>query len=222
MKIKTKLLLLKSKYKNNYDEFEIEGYSNNSSSGRTTKISTDEYEDVDFKLSFAQNVQNIFFRIFKINLMNIKKEYITNNIFVTQKFLNSFVDEEYKLFFEKIINTQAFEYFLSSMKYLDNSLSRQFNLIYNYADKKLKGKVKEIKYYNYSLNLPKKLKNSNNSNEKDNHISSMFQNYNDISSIIEEIIFLINYIFIIGIILMNVIMKIINQHIKIYSILYLY
>ena len=186
MKIKTKLLLLKSKYKNNYDEFEIEGYSNNSNSGRTTKISTDEYEDVDFKLSFAQNVQNIFFRIFKINLMNIKKEYITNNIFVSQKFLNSFVDEEYKLFFEKIINTQAFEYFLSSMKYLDNSLSRQFNLIYNYADKKLKGKVKEIKYYNYSLNLPKKLKNSNNSNEKDNHISSMFQNYNDISSIIEE------------------------------------
>ena len=185
MKIKTKLLLLKSKYKNNYDEFDIECYSNNSS-GRTTKISTDEYEDVDFKLSFATNVQNIFFRIFKINLMNIKKEYITNNVFNSQKFLNSFDEEEYKLFFEKIINTQAFEYFLSSMKYLDNSLSRQFNLIYNYADKKLKGKVKEIKYYNYTFNIPKKLKDSNNINEKDNNILSIFKNYNEISTIIEE------------------------------------
>ena len=185
MKIKTKLLLLKSKYKNNYDEFDIEGCSSNSS-GRTTKISTDEYEDVDFKLSFAQNVQNIFFRIFKINLMDIKKNYITNNVFNSQKFLNSFDDEEYKLFFEKIINTLAFEYFLSSMKYLDNSLSRQFNLIYNYADKKMKGKLKEIKYYSYSFIVPKKLKNSVGSNEKDNYIISLFENYNKISSIIEE------------------------------------
>ena len=168
MKIKTKLLLLKSKYKNNYDEFDIENYSNNSSSGRTTKISTDEYEDVDFKLSFAQNVQNIFFRIFKINLMNIKKEYITNNVFKSQKFLNSFDEEEYKLFFEKIINTQAFEYFLSSMKYLDNSLSRQFNLIYNYADKKLKGKVKELKYYNYTFSVPKNFRNSSQTSNNNN------------------------------------------------------
>ena len=84
MKIKTKLLLLKSKYKNNYDEFDIEGCSSNSS-GRNTKISLDEYEDVDFKLSFAQNVKNIFFRIFKNNLMNIKKEYINNNVLNIKK-----------------------------------------------------------------------------------------------------------------------------------------
>ena len=184
MKIKTKLLLLKSKYKNNYDEFDIEVSSN--SSGCITKVSTDEYEDVDFKLSFAQNVQNIFFRIFKNNLMNVKKEYITNNVFNSQKFLNSLVDEEYKLFFEKIINTLAFEYFIGSMKYLDNSLSRQFNLIYNYADRKHKGKVKDIKYYNYSFSIPKKLKISNNEYEKDNYISFLFENYNELSSIIEE------------------------------------
>ena len=72
------------------------------------------------------------------------------------------------------------------MKYLDNSLSRQFNLIYNYADKKLKGKVKEIKYYNYSLIVPKKLKNENNTYEKDNYILSLFENYNEISTIIED------------------------------------
>ena len=184
MKIKTKLLLLKSKYKNNYDEFDGEGGSSNGS-GRTTKISTDEFEDVDFKLSFAQNVQNIFFRIFKNNLMNIKKEYITNNVFNSQKFLNSFDDEEYKLFFEKIINTVAFEFFLSSMKFLDNSLSRQFNLIYKYADKKLKGKIKEIKYFNYSFFLRKKLK-FDKLNEKDTYISSIFESYNEISTFLDE------------------------------------
>ena len=185
MKIKTKLLLLKSKYKNNYDDFDIEGNSSNSS-GRPTQISTEEYEDVDFKISFAQNVQNIFFRIFRNNLMNVKKEYITNNVFNSLKFLDSFDDEEYKLFFEKIINTVAFEYFISSMKYLDNSLSRQFNLIYNHSDKKMKGQAKEIKYYNYSYTIPKKLKNNNETDEKDNFISSLFDNYNEISSIIEE------------------------------------
>ena len=184
MKIRTKLLLLKSKYKNNYDEFDIEGYSSNSDGN--VKLSTDEYEDVNFKISFAQNVQNIFFRIFKNNLINIKKEYITNNIFNSEKFLNSFDDEEYKLFFEKIINTEAFEYFISSMKYLDNSLEKQFKLVCMHADKKLKGKGKEIKYYNYYYNIPKKIKISNNINEKDNYISSLFDNYNEISSIIEE------------------------------------
>ena len=186
MKIKTKLLLLKSKYKNNYDEFDVEGYSSNSSD-RNTKISTDEYEDVDFKLSFAQNVQNIFFRIFKNNLINIKKDYITNNVFNSQKFLNSFDDEEYKLFFEKIINTVAFDFFISSMKYLDNSLARQFKIIYVHSDKKLKGKIKEIKYFNYSYNIPKKLKIINdNVNEKDSYALSLLENYNEISSIIEE------------------------------------
>ena len=80
----------------------------------------------------------------------------------------------------------AFEYFIGSMKYLDNSLSRQFNLIYNYADKKLKGKVKDIKYYNYSFLIPKKIDNSNNEKEKNNYISSLFENYNELSSIIEE------------------------------------
>ena len=63
------------------------------------------------------------------------------------------------------------------MKYLDNSLSRQFNLIYNYGDKKLKGKVKEIKYYYYSLIVPKKLKNENNTYEKDNYILSLFEKH---------------------------------------------
>ena len=183
MKIKTKLLLLKSKYKNNYDEFDIEGYSFNSS-GRSSKNSfMDEFEDIDFNLSFAQNVQNIFFRIFKNNLKNIKKDYIINNIFNSQNFLNSFEQEEYKLFFEKIINTLAFENFISSMKYLDDSASRKFNLICRRGNnKKMKDNIIQSKYYSYSFTIPKKIHNFFNLKE----IKDIYDEYNEISNMLED------------------------------------
>ena len=194
MKIKTKLLLLKDKYKNNYDEFDLD---DNINYGNETikKDSIDKYEDVDFDLSFAENVHNIFFKIFKNNLMNIKKYYIIKNVFESQKFLDSFDDEEYKLFFEKIIVTSAFDYFISSIKFLDNSLSTQFNLIYNFADTRLKGKSKKINYYNYSLSIPKKLKSPENTddinlliklNNNNKNVSEIFDNYNEISTLLDE------------------------------------
>ena len=61
MKIKTKLLLLKDKYQNNYDEFDIDD-NFNKTNDYTKKDSIDKYEDVDFNLSFAENVHNIFFK----------------------------------------------------------------------------------------------------------------------------------------------------------------
>ena len=185
MKIKTKLLLLKSKYKNNYDELYIDGYSHHSHSHNSSWKSKniEEYEDVDFNLSFAQNVQNIFFRIFKNNLKNIKKEYITNNVFNSQNFLNSFDQEEYKLFFEKIINTLAFENFISSMKYLDYSASRRFILICKKnSNKKLKENNKQLKYYKYSFNIPKKIEKF--FNVKD--FQEIYDDYNEISNMIDE------------------------------------
>ena len=184
MKIKTKLLYLKSKYKNNYDELDIEGYSCNSSSRGSSKNSNaDEHEDVDFSLSFAQNVQNIFFSIFKNNLKNIKKDYITNKVFNSQNFLNSFEQEEYKLFFEKIINTLAFENFISSMKYLDDSASRKFNLICkNNSNKKIKESLKQSKYYRYSFNIPENI--SKYFNVKD--LNEIYDDYSEISNMLDE------------------------------------
>ena len=183
MKIKTKLLLLKSKYKNNYDELDIEGLSPNSSR-RTSKIThTDEYEDIDFNLSFAQNVQNIFFRIFKNSLKNFKKECVINNIFHSQNFLNSFDEEEYKSFFEKIINTLAFENFILSMKYLDDSASRKFNLICKKnSNKKTKENIKKEKYYKYSFTIPKKINKFFNVKE----FQEAYDEYNEISNMLEE------------------------------------
>ena len=188
IKIKTKLLLLKSKFKNNYDELYIDGYSHNShnsqnSSWKSKNSNLEEYEDIDFNLSFAQNVQNIFFRIFKNNLKNIKKDYITNNVFNSQNFLNSFDIEEYKLFFEKIINTLAFENFISSMKYMDNSASRKFNLICrNNSNRKIKEKNKQTEYYKYSFNIPKKIEKF--CNNKD--FQELYDDYNEISNMIDE------------------------------------
>ena len=183
-KIKSKLILLKSKYKNKYDELEIEGVHYNSASKRSSKnLNSEEYEDIDFSLSFAQNVQNIFFRIFRNNLKNIKKEFITNNVFNSQNFLNSFEQEEYKLFFEKIINTLAFGNFISSMKYLDDSASRRFNLICKInSNKKLKENIKKTKYYKYSFNIPKKLYKYFDIKE----IQEILDDYNEISNILEE------------------------------------
>ena len=182
MKIKTKLLLLKSKNKNNYDDLDIDGYSYNSSERQSKSSNVEEYEDVDFNLSFAQNVQNIFFRIFKNNLKNIKKDYIINNVFNIQNFLNSFDQEDYKLFFEKIVKTLAFDNFISSMKYLDDSASRKFNLICkNNSEKKIKEK-KNSKYYKYSFTIPKKLDKIFNLKE----IQDIYDEYNEISNSIDE------------------------------------
>ena len=183
MKIKTKLLLLKSKNKNNYDDLDIEGYSHNSSERQSKSSNLEEYEDVDFNLSFAQNVQNIFFRIFKNNLKNIKKDYIINNVFNVQNFLNSFDQEEYKLFFEKIVKTLAFDNFISSMKYLDDSASRKFNLICkSNSNKKLKENIKNSKYYKYSFTIPKKIDRLFNLKE----IQDIYDEYNEISNSIDE------------------------------------
>ena len=193
MKIKTKLLLLKGKFRNNYDEFDIEDNINNSHD-LYKRESLDKYEDIDFDLSFAENVHNIFFKIFKNSLMDIKKQYITDNVFDSQKFLDSFGHEEYKIFFGKIIFTSAFDYFISSMKFLDYSLSMRFNLIYNYSNNKLYGKANTLKYYKYSFIIPKKLKYIENRNDirrefleiKQQNFSFLFDNYNEISSKIED------------------------------------
>ena len=183
MKIKTKLLLLKSKYKNKYDEIDVGEYSHNSSRRSSKSLNLDEFEDIDFNLSFAQNVQNIFFRFFRNSLKNFKKEYIINNIFNSQNFLNSFEQEEYKLFFEKIINTLAFENFILSMKFLDDSASRKFNLICkNISNKKYKEKAQKAKYYKYSFTIPKKINKL--FNIKD--FQETYDDYNEISIIIDE------------------------------------
>ena len=188
LKIKSKLILLRSKYRNVYDNIDGEGnnFNKNNLSKRSSKTSKEEEETddegVDFNLSFAQNVQNIFFSIFKNNMTNIK-EYIKNNNFNSQRFLSSFKNEEYKLFFDIIVKTSAFEIFINSMGLLNDCLSRKFiTICKSEYEKKSKEKSDEKNYYKYSFNIPKKL----NKLFKTSEFKDIYEGYNEISNIIEE------------------------------------
>ena len=181
MKIKSRLLLLRSKYKNNFDNIDIIKNNLNNKEIKNEEINGGD-EVVDFNLSFAQNVQNIFFNIFKENLKNIK-DYIKNNNFNSQKFLNSFKNEEYKLFFSVVVGTAAFEIFINSMSYLDDCPSRKFNSICRYEyEIKIKERMEQKNYYKYSFNVPKQLNNL----FKINEFKEIYDEYIEISNIIDE------------------------------------
>ena len=78
-------------------------------------------EDINPNKSISENIQNVFFRIFHKTLKNIKNLHIKNNIFDSKSFLNKIFDEETKDFWDKIINTVVFEFFILSFQYLDDS-----------------------------------------------------------------------------------------------------
>ena len=193
IRIKKQLLKLKSKHNNNYDEIEY-GELNNSfilsnkaNSRETINSNSEGIEDIDYQLSFAQNVQNIFFDLFRNNLANIKKEYISGNIFNGQKFLNSFKDSDIKFFFEKLINTLIFEDFIASMQYFDDSFSRQYNIIIiNDHEKKTNALNKRNKYFIYELKMLKNINENNENPENNNERKNFIKDYNEISDIIEK------------------------------------
>ena len=195
-RIKSKLLKLKGKYINNYDDIDY-GIINNSfySCSRKTNslessISTSNYstsegnDDIDYQISFGQNVQNIFFDLFKNNLANIKNECISGNIFNSHKFLNSFNDNEYKYFFEKLIKTLIFEDFLFSLQYSDDSFSRQYNNIINENTKNKNTNENRNKYYLYEFKTQKNIQENSLINQKNN--VNIIKNYNEISDILEK------------------------------------
>ena len=176
LKIKKKLMILKNKNINFYDDVIIDNINYSNLNNKNI-----EYEDVDFSLSFSKNVQRIFFRIFKNNLYRIKKEYMfnNNNTFDSKSFLRLFDEnKEYKLFFDKIINTYAFEFFILYMHYFDDSNSRQFNLICKNNNKNSDNKNN---YYNFEFSLFDNIfldNNNNNNNYK--------KFYCEISNLIEQ------------------------------------
>ncbi len=56
-----------------------------------------------------------------------------SKVFNSQKFLED-QNEEYKDFWEKILLTQAFEYFILCSQYLDDSNTKIFNNILKFSD----------------------------------------------------------------------------------------
>ena len=117
-------------------------------------------EDIHPNRSFPQNMQNVFFRIFKANLVDVKS--LTNKkSFDSEKFLERFVNEDYKLFWDKIINTSAFEHFILSNQYLDDSYIKTFkHLIKNGFELPVEDTIANEEAYDYNVNVPKSIEDT--------------------------------------------------------------
>jgi hypothetical protein len=120
----------------------------------STKLSSMDIEDVDFNRTFSENVQYIFFRIFRNSLNEVKNNYIISNSFDSQRFLEDFHDENLREFWEKIINTAAFEYFILSFNHLDDSLTNLFKNVCKCPDEKYEHLKSKAHLFNFSLTLP--------------------------------------------------------------------
>ncbi len=89
--------------------------------------------DVNHQRSFVQNVQYIFFRIIRNSLDDFDRKYVSNNQFDSVVFLNDREDHHTSLkqFWEKLITTSAFEYFVTNNKYEEESYTQIFKNISN-------------------------------------------------------------------------------------------
>lgn len=111
-------------------------------------------EDINPLKSISENIQNVFFRIFFKTLKNLEKLYIRENVFDSKSFLDDIFDEETKNFWEKIINTVAFEFYILSYQYLDDSNTQIFKNILKLEEEERNYNVKNQScYYAYSMNL---------------------------------------------------------------------
>jgi hypothetical protein len=111
-------------------------------------------EDINPHRTFSENVQYIFFRIFRNALSDFDVNYLNNENyqFDPAKFLEdvSLQCEDYKVFWEKVIFTSAFENFIEFNNYLDESNTELFKNV-------VKSDTESIKcgYFNLNYNMTK-------------------------------------------------------------------
>ena len=156
--------LIKTRRSNNQNPYDSKtnkfAHLNIKSNLNTNDIKTDYtnfflFEDISIYRSFSENVQNMFFRILRNPLENFEKKYLKNNEFDPAVFLDSLDSDDYKDFWEKIIYTAAFEYFILSNQYLDDSNTHLFNNIIENENNEIY--LPEI--YHLCLNLPQSVTN---------------------------------------------------------------
>lgn len=92
-----------------------------------------EIKDIVHDSSFPQNVQRIFFRIFKDNLWNFEK-YLKNKQFDQISFIENLENIEDRQFWEEIINSQAFENFILEFSSYDCERTNGFKSIMQIAE----------------------------------------------------------------------------------------
>lgn len=143
VKLRKKLFYVK-----NPEIYNIEEISNLVENGASKTV---QMEDISVNRQLGCNLQYIFFRIFRTYLGNLRK-YIKNKVFDTQKFLDDFLDDEYREFWGKIINTIAFEYFILSDQYLDDSNIKIFENILDCQDEEKYASKANI--FEFEINIP--------------------------------------------------------------------
>ena len=85
----------------------------------------------------------------------IEKLFLNEGVFESQKFLEDFNHEDYKEFWEKIINTIAFEFFILNFQYLDHSFSRIFKNICKceLKNEEIKWNIDKSNLFNYNISF---------------------------------------------------------------------
>ena len=116
------------------------------------------FEDIHSDRSFEENIQYIFFRILRNSLGNYKKYMNNLKVFNSLKFLED-LNEQYRDFWEKILQTQAFEYFILCSQYLDDSNTKIFNNMLKLSDDcifilNLNKRINKNELFTYTINLP--------------------------------------------------------------------
>jgi hypothetical protein len=128
--------------------YEIEELNENISS-----LIDDNIEDISNKRKFSENAQYIFFAMIKNALIDVKKTYIIDGVFDSQKFLENISNEELRDFWEKLINTVSFEFFILSYQYLDDSNTKIFKNICSNENDEDKILNKQG-LFEYNMNFP--------------------------------------------------------------------
>lgn len=142
-------------------------------------------KDVWPNRAFSQNIQYIFFRVLRCPLENYKNKYFINNsVFDPEKFLNEFDCDEYRFFWNKIIETIAFQYFIYSDKYIDDSNNIIFENISKLSNNEEENYINKVDLYRYSLNLPNFIGKIFLDLEKEKKLKASFKN--DLKKLIKD------------------------------------
>lgn len=140
-------------------------------------------KDTSKSRSMAKNIQYIFFRVLRCPLENYKFKYIINEkVFDPEKFLNEFDCEDYKFFWNKIIQTLGFEYFIFSDQYIDDSNNIIFENICKLSEDDTY--IDEKNAYTYTLNIQNYMRNIVKDVERDRKYDSEYKQ--NINKVIED------------------------------------
>ena len=173
-RLRSELLRLRNKNVDTYDNVD---YYYDKCCNRCDSVSRSKQR------TLGEKVQDVFFAVYKDKMKLIKQECVVNNVFIAQKFLSLIHNEEEKEFYGKVIRTLAFEFFIMSMQYMDDSLERRFYNVVGCKKKKKNEYIYDMNvgYYYYEIKLyPINVGNEFRESYGDEGGDNVVKNYNEV------------------------------------------